>query len=382
MFNRTDRKQLPAHRLTALILALAWAILSAMAVGCTTPTATSTTSPATTAATTQPAVPTPSPTPTVTETTAAPTPTTPPVLNPLTGLPLANSTAEGQRPVAIMINNHKKAVPQIGVGSADIIYEMLVEGGITRLMAVFADVTAIPELGSIRSARHDYIDLCGGLDAIYVHIGASNLANDQFKRQGTAHIDLHVFPDSYWRDPAWREDRGYEHSVKTTGEMLQAAIIKSGYRTEVRNGIGSAFSFRAYGTFEPAAGATAVSVTIPYSDYCTATFKYNDTTKLYSKGQFGADHIDLATGEPLQFTNVFVLQTQVVVCDDIGHKDADLKAGKGYYITGGTWQSITWTKGETNDSFVFRDADDQVLAVNPGKSYVGIAPTSKIIKIS
>jgi len=334
---------------------------------------------------------TPSPTPEMT-TTVQPTSTPQPTLepsptplpqpvNPMTGEPLVRAEAEGQRPVAIMINNHRSAVPQIGIGSADILCEMLVEGGITRMLAVFADVVAIPEIGSVRSGRHDYIDLAGGLDAIYVHIGASYLANEQFSRQGTAHIDLHNYSSAYWRDPDWSKNRGYEHSVKTTGELLQAAIAKAGYRMTVREGQKTAFNFRPYGSeLTPAKGDPALKVTIPYSDYCTATFTYSETTSLYQKGQFGKDQIDLATGQPLQFTNLFILMTRVVVVDAGILKDAALEAGSGFYVSGGQWQAITWKKGKTNDSFIFMDQDGNELLVNPGKSYLGIVPDSKDIK--
>ncbi len=315
-----------------------------------------------------------------TETSLAPTPTpAPAILNPLTGTPLANQNAVGQRPVAIMINNHKQALPQIGIGEADLIYEMQVEGGITRLMAVFADVSAIPEIGSVRSARHDYIDLAGGLDAIYVHIGASNLANAQFSKQKTAHIDLHVYPQAYWRDQEWRKQRGYEHSVKTTGSRLQQAIATSKYRTTIREGQGTAFSFRSEDDFAPAAGDAATTVAVPYSTYVTATFAYHQETGLYSKGQFNAEHLDMATGQPLQFRNIFLIMTKVTIVDSNGHKDARLEKGNGYYISGGQWQAINWQKGATNDPFVFTDKSGNTLQVNCGKSYIGIVSDQRKI---
>ncbi len=319
---------------------------------------------------------TPSPSP---EPTATPTPTPGP-LNPLTGLELADPEAQGQRPVAIMINNINTAVPQIGIASADLMFEMPVEWKITRQMAVFADVSQIPEIGSIRSARHDYIDMAGGLDAILVHVGASNLANDQFAKQDTDHIDLHVYPKAYWRDPEWRTQRGYEHSVKTTGELLAAALEDSGDRTELLDGSLPAFQFRPIGEFEPAAGDPALSVAVPYSaDYCVATFDYDENTRLYAKGQYGADQIDLATDQAISFTNVILIMTRVTICDDAGHKDADLESGNGYYISGGAWQAITWTKGGTEDRLVIRDLDGNEIRLNTGKSYIGIVPDTRTI---
>ena len=361
------------HKLSSFLLILLFIATLLIPASCQSQQAESETT--TTDSTTAPqATATPAPT-------ATPTPTpTPGPLNPLTGLELDDPQAQGQRPIALMINNIKVAVPQTGIGEADLMYEMLVEGDITRQMVVFADINDIPEIGSIRSARHDYIDLAGGLDAILVHIGASNLANDQFARQNTDHIDLHVFPDAYWRDQDWRHDRGYEHSVKTTGDMLTAALAESGDRTTLLENIQPAFSFRSMYEFAPATGESAISVSIPYSeDYCITTFDYDENTRLYSKGQYDAPQIDLSTGDTLTFTNIILIMTRVYVCDDLKHKEAELESGEGYYISGGRWQVITWEKGDTTDRLVLYDEQGSELQVNCGKSYIGIVPKSRTI---
>ena len=326
-----------------------------------------------------PTVPTTTATvPTTTAATTAPT-SAPLPANPLTGEPLPNPQAAGQRPVAIMINNIKIATPQIGISQADLIYEMPVEGGITRLMAVFADVTTVPEIGSIRSARHDYIDLAGGLDAIYIHFGASDLAENQFIQQKTAHLSLMNYTNSYWRDPEWAEHRGQEHSVKTTGDRLLQAIIQSKFRQTIRENQKPAFRFRSAGDFAAADGQAAVQVSAPFSDYAVATFTYDQATRLYSKGQFGSGHLDLATGQPIKFTNVFLLLAKITLSVNGVNKEIDLSAGSGYYVSGGKQQAITWKKGNTDDSFLFLDAKGQEIPVNTGKSYIGVLPaTSKV----
>jgi hypothetical protein len=300
--------------------------------------------------------------------------------NMLTGEPLSEGMTGRERPVAVMINNIKVATPQIGIGQADLLYEMQVEGGITRMMAVFADVSAIPELGSVRSARHNYIDLAGGLDAVLVHVGASYLANDQFSAQKSSHIDLQVYGSACWRDEEWKEQRGFEHSVKTNGERLQAALAKAKYSTEVRSGQRSAFLFRAAGDFVPADGPAALEISAPFSDYCVATFRFDAATSLYSKGQFGKPHIDLASGHALQFTNVFLLQTKITSPDSV-LKEIDLSKGLGYYISGGHCQAISWRKGKTIDPFVFSDNSGAELMVNTGKSYIGILSNQRTITI-
>ncbi len=367
------------HRLTLLLIALLLLINLIPLSGCRSPsetTGTGTTSHPTTTAGTTTTTATPESTEPM-EPTPVPSTTQPdPVwINPLTGLALARQEAVDQRPIALMINNHRKAVPQIGIGRADLLFEMLVEGGITRQMAVFADVMAIPEIGSIRSARHDYIDLATGLDAILVHVGGSKLASEQFRKQKIEHIDLHVFEKAYWRDPDWKSNRGYEHSVKTTGERLADALTPGRFRTELRDDQGTAFQFRPTDAFQPAGTTPATAVRVPYSDHTVATFTYDPVDQVYSKGQFGRDQIDLASDRPLRFTNIFLVVTRVVVLPGSVLKDAALESGKGYYISGGGCQAISWRKGQTRDKLIFYDEHGDELMVNAGKSYIGIVPT-------
>ena len=95
--------------------------------------------------------------------------------NPLTGVSGISEEKTKNRPVAIMINNISTAQPvQTGLSKADIIYETEVEGGITRLMAVFQDITTAEKIGAIRSARYPYVDLAMGHNAIYIHCGQDN----------------------------------------------------------------------------------------------------------------------------------------------------------------------------------------------------------------
>ena len=96
-------------------------------------------------------------------------------INPLTGLACENDMSK-IRPVTIMVNNIREALPQIGISEADIVYEIIEEGGITRLLCVYNDYSDIPEIGSVRSARDYFIDIADAHDAIFVHAGASKYA--------------------------------------------------------------------------------------------------------------------------------------------------------------------------------------------------------------
>ena len=170
----------------------------------------------------------------------------------LTGLPVESEDASVRRPVAIMINNIKKALPQYGISEASIIFEALAEGGITRLLAVFDDLSDIPQIGTIRSARPYYLDFAESVDAIYVHIGGSPEAYSQIKSRKIDSFDLIEGKNNsmYWRDKQRISQSGYEHSVFTSGERILEKIEETGMRTERDTSYGNAFNFSGDAVYE------------------------------------------------------------------------------------------------------------------------------------
>ena len=100
------------------------------------------------------------------------------VYNDLTGEWVTDRTEEYGRPIAVMLNNISDAMPQCDIGKADIVYEMKVEGGITRLLGIFNDYSNLEKLGSIRSCRPYYVTVAMEYDAIYMHYGQSPQGED------------------------------------------------------------------------------------------------------------------------------------------------------------------------------------------------------------
>ena len=166
----------------------------------TEPTQTLTTAPSTQASTTQSTTQVVTvPSQPVTQPTTQPTQTEPPMLyqNPLNGEPMAQPYTG--RPAAVMLNNHKQAMPQFGVGDADILYEVLAEGGITRCMGIYSDISSVERLCSIRSARKYYVDILRGYDAWYIHAGGSAEADAYIKNIGLNHLDGVSADGSYFK---------------------------------------------------------------------------------------------------------------------------------------------------------------------------------------
>ena len=143
--------------------------------------------------------------------------------SPLTGLPVADEILT-TRPVAIMVNNLNKAqAVQSGLNDAQLIFETYVEGGITRLMAVYEDIASVGQIGTIRSARYPYVDLALSLQAIYVHNGEDNrYCGPHITETGIKDFDLIGGLGKY----SFREDNGlaYEHTLYANGSELAKGI--------------------------------------------------------------------------------------------------------------------------------------------------------------
>ena len=164
----------------------------------------------------QPAAATPAPT-------ATPEPYDP---NPLTG-EAKGSDYVAVRPVAIMINNIAQARPQRGINDADVLYEIMVEGGITRFMGLFNNYEALGDVGPVRSARDQFFRLVMPFQPLYVHIGRSGITQQYIDdvEYGDLNLDGNGFDDLIYRDQG-RLNQGYsyEHTAFTTGERLKSYV--------------------------------------------------------------------------------------------------------------------------------------------------------------
>lgn len=305
-------------------------------------------------------------------------------VNPLTGESGYNINACGKRSVAIMVNNLKAALPQYGIEQADIIYELPVEGGITRLMAVYADYTTVPDVCSVRSCRYYYPLICLGMDAIYCHWGADQtIALDTLNRTGIDHLDGSSESGLFYRDQDRVGSYASEHTGYLKGSELASKIEEKGFRTTVNaENSGTMFNFAAEGEKITPAEMTASTAVLNFSGDYYSTFSYDAATGQYMKFHSGNAHLDGKTGNQLAFDNVFALQTDIHTRADGYLMDVELTGGTGYYISNGGAQSITWSKLSEDSPIEVYAADGTKLTVNVGESYIGIIGTDKTVFIS
>lgn len=311
-----------------------------------------------------------------------PEPVDPDKVNPLTGLPMTGEVTNRQRPLAIMLNNIKQALPQQGNSQADIIYEALAEGGITRMLGVYQSVEGVGEIGSIRSSRPYYLDLALGLDAIYLHAGGSDEAYADIKSWGVTSLDFvrsTAYNAIFWRDAQRRKNNGLEHSVLTSGEAILKNFPNYSFRKDHEEGYALPYTFAEDGT--PAEGESAMSITVPFSNYKTGVFTYDEESKKYLVEEYGAPYVDGNDGQQVSVTNVIAIRTSCKAIDDKGRMRIDLysHSGDGWFACGGKIIPITWEKKDLNSPLTYAKTDGTPLVFGQGNSYVNIIPLSNEI---
>lgn len=313
--------------------------------------------------------------------------------DPLTGLENVGQYVDGQRFVAVMVNNISNnaandARPQWGLSEAEVLVESKVEGGITRFMALYPNVENLPEqIGPVRSARHQFFQLILPWQALYVHIGESTVQSEYRTNYEYGDLDINLDKYGFPRDDARRATGvNIEHTAYTNSEYLTKIIEKNDIDTEREYG-STLFNFRNY-NLEPRTleGDSAVSIDVVHSSTYRTYFEYDASSGKYLMSQYSArtgqisPSEDANNNEQLAFDNVILVLADIethpnYVGNSYDIQDVDYSSGGvGYYFYGGRVESIRWQKPTPQSVMTFTDGAGHEIPVeiNPGKTYLGI----------
>ena len=285
-------------------------------------------------------------------------------VNPLTGLATLTAEEVALRPVAVSVSNIKVAQTiQTGVGNADIVFETVTEGGITRLLALYkAPKEETGKIGSIRSARVVFAELAASFNAIYIHHGMDEVyCRPRVNELKIPRIEVSQknYGDRLQNGKSW------EHRLYTSGAQLKEAIAAKGY-----NKGGESDPWVYFSENKTAEPTSAKTVNVKFNNSYITNFYYNEDTKNYTRGVRGEVIHDYFTKQDERFTNVFVLETYTAPYPDDYHTEVELNSGSGYYVTQGGYEEITWSKKGNNKPITFKDKNGNTLSVTPGNSYV------------
>jgi len=301
-------------------------------------------------------------------------------INPLTGLPM-DARSERNRPLAVVLNNIPEALPMNGVSKADIIYEYSVEGGLTRMLALYQDVSYTGVIGSIRSARHYTVQLAESYDAILVAAGRSPQAQTEVRNLGIPFLNEVEGPlrDIFYRDRNRISDRrvGEVHSVVTSGDRITEWLPEYDFRLFHDRNYEHTLFFVDDGT--PQSGVRADEVTVRFSQGKTTVFHYDAQDRGYHARQGNRDFTDANDNSAPAFANILILKTSVTALrgDDSGRLDIETTgSGSGYYVSGGKAAEINWSRRDKSSPFVYTLTNGSHINFSAGKTYICIIPTN------
>ena len=279
-----------------------------------------------------------------------------------------------QRPIALMVENTSAALPQYGLNKADIVYEVPVEGGITRCMAVFQDYSGMKKLGNVRSCRHYFCYFAKEYDSIYIHAGASRYAYDNILASGYIE-DIDGITGKggnyFFRDSS--EGKVAPHNYYTTSENVEKAIKEYGYETKLPEDFKSHFTFADENSQNMLADGQDAAVVKLYYYSPDAYWVYNSDDARYYRNEFDQKQVDGIDGKQISAKNIIIQNTKRGPLDDEGRLDFSAMAGgTGYYITNGKCIEINWTRESEYDITHYYDTNGNEITVNPGNTWIEV----------
>ena len=292
--------------------------------------------------------------------------------------------SSNSRPYAVMINNNKAVWGyQAGLQDAYITYEMIVEGGITRMMALFRDKDTA-RIASVRSSRHYYLDYVMENDAIYAHIGWSPQAQSDISSYDIDVINANNSSAFTW-DSALR-NIAREHRAYTSMAKLKEVAAKKGYRTTTDEDLLLKYQAEPLDLASYEGAVPANTVRIPYSSSHLTSYGYDAENKVYKRYQNNTEHKDYVTG--LQYTakNIITYKVHNYRLND-GYSGGrqglnNVGSGEGYYISEGYAIPITWEKHSRSSKTIYKvKATGEELVVNDGNTFIQIQPDSQTLTI-
>jgi hypothetical protein len=254
------------------------------------------------------------------------------------------SAGKVMRPLAVMIENHNQSRPQSGLDQADLVYEMPVEGGITRFMAVYTRLPGL--LGPIRSCREYFIDRALEVDALYVHCGSSPAGYAYISKSKINSVDEIKHSKPFFRD----NTRKAPHNLYGRGAGLLNYMSE-----KISMQLPAAPKLINYGEHAGEPTEAGESVSIRYHGNYTLDFKFEDG--VYQRYMNKVLHVDRETRKPLQADAVVVQVAAMQVVDKAGRQEISfIGSGKAWVLQNGKRTAVTWAKKNSRDLTSYKDA--------------------------
>ena len=293
---------------------------------------------------------------------AAPAPP-PAYYSPLSGEKVDAETDTTKPVTAVMIENSPDARPQSGLKQAEVVYEAIAEGGITRFLALYQQ--SKPKLiGPVRSVRPYYVSWVRPYDASVAHVGGSSKALKMVRGKAYRDIDQFFNPNTYWR----ASDRYAPHNVYTNSKRLDALNKSKGFKISSPKPMA-----RDDATFKGKEKATSIKIDISGPLY-NSSYSYDPDTKVYYRSQAGAPHKDREKGRIAAKVVIAMKTTMRHVFED-GYRESitTTGSGKAYIFADGTVLAVRWHKDSDSDQLRFT-LNDKEIKLPRGTTWITAIP--------
>lgn len=292
-----------------------------------------------------------------------------------------------QRPIAVMVDNEKTALPHYGLTEADVVYEIMnstLNDRITRFMALVKDWESITQFGSVRSVRPTNFMLAAEWNAVLCHDGGPFFIDTWVAKDYTNNFSGGFARFSNGKATEFTEYITYDKYTNSnkgkTYDGLKQRFANSNYTTTYNQYYeGPHFQFasdeQTFSDRSDADTATVVELPFPHNK---STLKYNESTGTYDYYEYGAAHLDpLHDSAQLTFKNVILQNTTFSELGEGYLIYNAIDSGRdGYYITNGQAIEVTWTKSGESDITVYYDKKTgKEIELNTGKTYISLIPS-------
>lgn len=293
-----------------------------------------------------------------------------PFTTPLTGIPTEEEVLV--RPLAVTVENSPNARPQSGLKDADVVYEMLAEGGITRFLAIYQHGQA-ENIGPIRSARHYSAYLAHDFDGVYVHVGGSPMGLDYVRQREVENLDaFYIATGEFWRT----SDRRAPHNLYSSTDNMRNLLEE---RNLERKPNFSPWPFvEADQPLSEGLAASEVNIMYPLQ-ISQVRYVYNKSDNMYYRYMAGKPHLDRQSESQLTAANIIVqfVNTNAIPGDTEGRLNIQVVGqGRALVFSNGYAYEAVWEKSGKRDRTVFKSSDGKEISLVPGQTWIQLVRTN------
>lgn len=287
----------------------------------------------------------------------------------LSGIETEDQTKINQPVIGVMLENSPDARPQSGLKAAEVVFEAIAEGGITRFLAFYQ--SEHPDtIGPIRSLRSYYVDWLTSFDAGIVHVGGSQSALNRVRGGGYRDLDEFLNGGSFYR----ARDRWAPHNLYAKFSNLVALNQSKGFDNS---------NPKMFVRQKPKASDTVAASKIDFnisSPTYNPQYQYNSETNKYLRFQAGSAHLDREQGQiEVDAAIALMVDMRAVMEDGYREEIKTVGEGKAYIFQNGQAITATWRKTTSAESIHFFDQENKEIAINSGKVWLSAVPQNRSV---